>query len=86
MAFMERISETISLTQTNAMQAELMGKAGGDPIAWINTHAEAFRILLDREPHLREAFDQKHDECIEYIQKMLPQINEELEASKRTLH
>ena len=83
---MEHVPEAVSLAQTNAMQAELMGIADGDQIEWIDTNSEAFRILLDREPNLRNDFTQKHDECIQYIQKMLPQINEEIEVAKGTLH
>lgn len=89
MASMERASETsesVSLTQSNKMQVELMKIAGGDESVWVHKNSEAFRILLYREPILRDNFDQNPGECIRHIQKMLPLISEEIEVAKRTLH
>ena len=50
---------------------ELIAMSGVDPAEWIETHSEAFREIIENEPHLHELYIKDSVACLEYIKKSL---------------
>lgn len=63
--------EIFSIDESNHIQMELIVMSGGDPMEWIETHSEAFREIIENEPHLHELYIKDSVACLEYIKKCL---------------
>ena len=60
-----------TLEETNHIQLELMSVHEGGELDWIEEHSEAFRELIEHEPHLHELYERDPYTCLEYIKKCL---------------
>ncbi len=76
----EKKPEFFSLDETNAIQLELMKEDGGDPVHWIETYSEPFRLIIDREPQLHAWYVRDPQACIGYIKHTLKERTQFIEA------
>jgi hypothetical protein len=60
-----------TLAETNHLQLELMKNYEGGELHWVETYSEAFRELIEQEPHLHELYEHDAHACFEYIKKCL---------------